>query len=200
MEYPSPIANLIDNLTNLPGIGPKTAQRLALHLLRRPKEEVRSLARSIWEAKQKTVYCSICNNFSDRDPCHVCSDDERDHSQICVVERPADVIAMEKTGNFDGLYHVLQGAISPTDGVGPEDIKLQELIERLRNNDVEEVIVATNPTVEGEATAMYVARMAKPTGVRVTRIARGLPEGGDLDYVDEMTLSRALDGRRDIEE
>jgi recombination protein RecR len=198
MYYPEPIENLIEELTRLPGIGPKTGQRLALHLLQRPEEEVRNLAEALVQAKSEIQYCSVCCNYTDVDPCRVCSDDQRDRSVIAVVEDPADVIAMERTREYQGLYHVLQGAVSPMEGIGPEDIKIKELLERLQQGSIEEVILATNPTVEGEATALYVARLAKPLGLRVTRIARGLPEGGDLDYVDEVTLTRALEGRQEL--
>jgi recombination protein RecR len=198
MYYPEPIENLIEELTRLPGIGPKTGQRLALHLLQRPEEEVRNLAEALVQAKSEIEYCSVCCNYTDIDPCRVCSDDQRDRSVIAVVEDPADVIAMERTREYQGLYHVLQGAVSPMEGIGPEDIKIKELLERLQQGSIEEVILATNPTVEGEATALYVARLAKPLGLRVTRIARGLPEGGDLDYVDEVTLTRALEGRQEL--
>lgn len=196
--FTGPIARLIEQLTKLPGIGPKTAQRLVMHLLRRPTGEVEDLAQAIRDAKQRTRYCTICSNLSEDDICSVCADPVRDSKTICVVEEPADVVAMERTRQYRGLYHVLQGAISPLDGVGPEQIKVNELLERLKKGRVEEVILASNPTIEGEATALYIARMIAPMGIRVTRIARGIPEGGALDYVDELTLTRALEGRRDI--
>ncbi len=198
MYYPEPIERLIDELTRLPGVGSKTAQRLALHLLKRPSEEVTALARALTEAKGKIRYCSVCSNYTDVDPCQICSDERREGAVLCVVEDPGDVIAMERTREFRGRYHVLQGAISPMEGIGPDDIRLRELIDRLADGNISEVILATNPTVEGEATALYIARLVKPLGIRVTRIARGLPEGGDIDYVDEVTLTRALEGRREL--
>ncbi|MEW6725258.1 MAG: recombination mediator RecR [Bacillota bacterium] len=198
MYFPDPVARLIDQLTKLPGIGPKTAQRLAFHLLSVPRDEVENLARSMVVAKDKTRYCSICQNLTENDPCPICSSQARDRSLICVVEEPRDVVAMEKTREFRGLYHVLQGAISPLDGIGPEDIRIKELISRLGDGTTKEIIIATNPNIEGEATAMYLARLIKPMGIRVTRIASGLPVGGDLEYADEVTLSKALEGRREI--
>lgn len=198
MYYPPPVARLIDELTRLPGIGPKTAQRLAFHVLGLPTENVASLAGALVEAKEKTVCCSVCQNISDRDPCPLCRNTDRDGSMICVVQEPRDVVAMERTREYHGLYHVLHGAISPLEGVGPEDIKVRELLLRVGNGVVKEVILATNPNIEGEATAMYIARLVKPIGVRVTRIARGLPVGGDLEYADEVTLTKALEGRREI--
>jgi len=198
MYYPEPIERLIEELTRLPGIGPKTAQRLALHLLRRPDEEVGALSRALTEAKARIRNCSVCCNYTDVDPCAVCSDERRDRSVIAVVEDPGDVVAMERTGEYRGLYHVLQGAISPMEGIGPDDVRIKELLLRLHEGTVREVILATNPTVEGEATALYIARLLKPLDIKVTRIARGLPEGGDLDYVDEVTLTRALEGRREL--
>lgn len=189
---------MIAELTKLPGIGPKSAQRLAFHLLFRPVEEVSALARAIMDARTKIRQCSICGHITDADPCSICRDDGRSDRLICVVEHPRDVLAMERTGEFQGRYHVLHGAISPMDGIGPDDIRIKELLARLSGSRVEEVIVATNPNVEGEATALYLARLIKPLGVRITRIARGLPEGGDLDYADEITLARALEGRREL--
>lgn len=198
MYYPPPVAKLIDELTRLPGIGPKTAQRLAFHILALPTENVASLAGALVEAKEKTVYCSVCQNISDRDPCPLCRSNDRDASMICVVQEPRDVVAMERTREYHGLYHVLHGAISPLEGIGPEDIKVRELLVRTGSGTVKEVILATNPNIEGEATAMYIARLLKPIGIRVTRIARGLPVGGDLEYADEVTLTKALEGRREI--
>ena len=198
MRYAEPIARLIAELTRLPGVGPKTAQRLAFHLLFEPKEDVLRLARAIVHARETVRPCSICGNLTDTDPCALCSDPARDPTVLCVVEQPRDVVAMERTAQFRGRYHVLHGAISPMDGVGPDDLRIKELLARLGDGQVQEVILATNPNVEGEATAMYLARLIKPLGIRVTRIARGLPEGGDLDYVDEITLSRALEGRREL--
>lgn len=198
MNYADPIARLIAELTKLPGIGPKSAQRLAFHLLFQPRDEVRVLAESIWRARERVRPCSVCSNLTDRDPCAICSDPNREESTLCVVEHPRDVHAMERMREFRGRYHVLQGVISPMDGVGPDDLTIKALLSRLEDGGITEVILATNPTVEGEATALYLARLLKPTAIRVTRIARGLPEGGDLDYVDEITLSRAFEGRREL--
>lgn len=198
MRYAEPVARLIGELSKLPGIGPKSAQRLAFHLLFQPHDDVRALADAIVDARERVAPCSECANLTDRDPCTICSDPGRAREQVCVVEHPRDVVAMERVGEFRGRYHVLQGVISPMDGVGPEDLRIKQLLARLEAGDVQEVIIATNPDVEGEATAMYLARLVKPLDVRVTRIARGLPEGGDLDYVDEVTLSRALEGRREL--
>ncbi|MFW5786669.1 MAG: recombination mediator RecR [Halanaerobiales bacterium] len=197
--YPRPMGKLIGELSKMPGIGPKTAQRLAFYILGMGKGEVNELAHALTDAKEKIKFCSICNNLTESDPCKYCSDPERDQSLICVVESPKDVIAMEKTGEYRGLYHVLHGAISPIDGVGPDDIKIQNLLPRLKeDNNVEEVIVATDPNAEGDATAMYLGKLLKPLGVKVTRIAHGLPVGGDLEYADEVTLSKALEGRQEI--
>ncbi len=196
--YAQSISSLIEALTRLPGIGPKSAQRLALHLLRRPMDEVQGLAQAIMEARTNIRYCSSCQNLTDVDPCAICGDQRRDLSIICVVERPSDVVAMERTREFRGQYHVLHGTISPVDGIGPEELKIKELLARLETDQISEIVIATNPNVEGEATALYLARLIKPLGLRVTRIARGLPEGGDLDYVDEATLARAFEGRRDL--
>ncbi|MGE5577679.1 MAG: recombination mediator RecR [Syntrophothermus sp.] len=198
MYYAAPVARLIGELTKLPGIGPKTAQRLAFHIIRTSREDAQNLSEAIVEVKDKIIYCSTCFNITDQDPCRLCSDPSRDRSVICVVEEPKDVVALERTRDFKGMYHVLQGAISPMEGVGPDDIRLKELLPRLQDGLVKEVILATDPNVEGEATAMYVARLVKPLGVKVTRIAHGLPVGGDLEYVDEVTLSRALEGRREM--
>lgn len=199
MHHAPAFARLIAELEKLPGIGPKTAQRLAYHLLFRPQEEVRALAEAMVRARASVRYCSVCANLTDRDPCAICRDPARDPQVICVVEQPRDVAAMERAGEFRGRYHVLHGVISPMDGVGPDELRVRELLERLRQDPpVEEVIIATNPTVEGEATALYLARLIKPLGPRVTRIARGVPEGGDLEYVDEVTLAKALQGRQEI--
>jgi len=198
MYYAEPLDKLINALTSLPGIGPKTAQRLALYLLQRPQEEIDALARALLEAKAKIHYCPVCCNYTDTDPCQICQDHRRDRTTVCVVENPGDVLAMERTREYRGLYHVLHGAISPMEGIGPDEIRIKELLTRLQEGTIKEVILATNPTVEGEATALYIARLIKPLGVRVTRIARGLPEGGDIDYVDEVTLVRALEGRREL--
>lgn len=196
--YPMPVARLVEQFSKLPGIGAKTAQRLAFFVLNMPESEVRALSQAIIEAKQKTKYCSICGNLTDIDPCFICRNTSRDASIICVVEEPRDVIAMEKTREFKGVYHVLHGAISPMTGVGPNDIRIKELLERLKKGGVKEVIVATNPNVEGEATAMYLSKLIKPLGILVTRIAHGVPVGGDLEYADEVTLTKALEGRREI--
>lgn len=198
MYYAEPIARLIEELTKLPGIGPKTAQRLAFHLLNMEKSAVRAVAEAIVDAREKVKYCSICCNLTDQDPCSICSNSSRDHSTICVVQEPRDVVAMEKTREYKGLYHVLQGALNPMEGVGVEDIRIKELMARLGDGKVQEVILCTNPNTEGETTAMYIARYIKPLGVKVTRIARGLPMGGDLEYADEVTLAKALEGRREI--
>ena len=195
-QYAKPLANLIRELSKLPGIGGKSAQRLAFHILSMDDREAEILADSITRAKSSMKYCSVCGNLTDKDPCDICSDERRDHSVICVVEQARDVAAMERMKEYSGVYHVLHGAISPMDGIGPEAINLKQLILRLQQNDVREVILATNPTIEGEATAMYAARLIKPSGILVTRIAHGIPVGGDLEYTDEITLSKAMEGRR----
>lgn len=196
--YSRSIAKLIEELSKLPGIGNKTAQRLAFFIINMPEEDVKNLSRAIIEAKEKIRYCSICYNITDSDVCKICSDKERDQSVICVVSDPMDVVAMEKTRDYKGIYHVLHGAISPMDGIGPEDIKIMELLNRVKTKDIKEVILATNPDIEGEATSMYIAKLLKPLGVKVTRIAHGVPVGGDLEYTDVATLSRALEGRREM--
>lgn len=198
-QFAQPIANLIAQLSKLPGIGPKTAQRLAFHILHAPEEDVRKLAEALLEAKTKVHQCSRCFNITDVDPCPICSDETRDQKVICVVEGPRDIIALERTREYRGLYHVLHGALSPMDGIGPENLKVKELLQRLNQGDFTEVIIATNPNVEGEATALYLARLLKPLGLKVTRIAHGLPVGGELEYADEMTLARAFEGRREME-
>lgn len=197
-QYPKPLAKLINELSKLPGIGGKTAQRLAFHILSMTDVEARNLAEAITEAKAEMKYCSVCGNLTDTDPCAICSDKSRRQDVICVVESPRDVMAMERIREFDGLYHVLHGAISPMDGIGPEDINLKSLIVRLQNSDVKEIILATNPNIEGEATAMYIARLIKPSGIKVSRIANGIPVGGDLEYADEVTLLKAMEGRREL--
>jgi recombination protein RecR len=197
-HYPEPVARLIDALQRLPGIGPKTAQRLTFYLLKRPRDEVRELSEALLAVKERIVYCRTCFNVTDQDPCRICADSSRDARLICIVEEPNDLLAMERTGEYRGLYHVLLGALSPLDGIGPEDLKIRELLARLDAGGVTEVILATNPNVEGEATALYLAKLLRPLGVRVTRIARGLPVGGDLEYADQVTLSKALEGRREI--
>lgn len=196
--YSPPIARLIEELEKLPGIGHKTAQRLAFHILNLPAEKSEALANAIKEAKLKTRYCSICSNITETDPCSICGSVKRDHGIICVVEDPKDVIAMERIREFNGVYHVLQGVISPMEGIGPEDIRIKELLQRIRDGNTREVIMATDPDVEGEATAMYISRLLKPIGIRITRIAHGIPVGGDLEYADEVTLAKALEGRREL--
>ena len=197
-QYPKPLAKLIGEFAKLPGIGYKTAQRLAFHILSLDDAEAQALADSITEAKREMKYCSICGNLTDQDPCAICSDQNRRTDVICVVESPKDVAAMERIREFNGQYHVLNGVISPMEGVGPEDINLRSLIKRLQNSDVRELIIATNPNIEGEATAMYIARLIKPAGIKVTRIAHVLPVGGDLEYADEVTLLKAMEGRREL--
>lgn len=198
MYYPEPISKLIEGFMKLPGIGPKTASRLAFYVLSMKEDDVLHMAKALVNVKRDLTYCSVCCNITDTDPCRVCQDKQRDQSMICVVQDPKDVIAMEKMREYDGQYHVLHGAISPMDGIGPEDIKVPELLKRLQNEEVQELILATNPTIEGEATAMYISRLVKPFQIKVTRIAHGLPVGGDLEYADEVTLSKALEGRREL--
>jgi recombination protein RecR len=193
-----PVARLIEAFHRLPGVGPKSAQRLTYHLLRAPESEARALAQAVLELKERITLCSRCQNVTESDPCLLCTDPQRDTSLICVVEEPLDILALERAGAYRGLYHVLHGAISPMDGIGPEDLKLDELIVRLRGGEVHEVIMATNPNLEGEATAMYVSRLVTPMSVRVTRLARGLPVGADLEYADDITLSRALENRQEV--
>lgn len=198
-QYPKPLNKLINELSKLPGIGGKTAQRLAFHILALEESEATALANSIVNAKRSLHYCSVCGNLTDTDPCKICSDESRDRTKVCVVETPQDVIAMERIREFKGMYHVLHGAISPVEGIGPNDINLKSLITRLQQHDeIDEIIVATNPNIEGEATAMYIARLLKPSGIKVTRIAHGIPVGGDLEYADEVTLLKAMEGRREI--
>lgn len=194
----APISRLIEALHRLPGIGPKSAQRLTYFLLRTPAAEARALAQAITDVKERIIFCSICQNVTETDPCDICTDAQRDQSMICVVEEPLDILSIERSRSFRGLYHVLHGVISPMEGVGPEDLKFQELLARLRNGTVTEVIMATNPNLEGEATAMYASRALQSTGVRVTRLARGLPTGSDLEYADDQTLARALEHRQDV--
>ncbi len=196
--YAPPVAKLIDEFEKLPGIGHKTAQRLALHVIGLSKEKSDALASAITEAKLKTHYCSICCNLTDIDPCSICTNKQRDRTSVCVVEDTRDVIAIEKTREYKGLYHVLHGVISPMDGTGPEDIKIKELLSRIKENVITEVIIATNPDIEGEATAMYISKLLKPLGIKTTRIAHGVPVGGDLEYADEVTLAKAIEGRREI--
>jgi recombination protein RecR len=191
----APVARLIEQFNRLPGIGPKSAQRLAYHILRVPTQEAEALASAIVDVKERIILCGICQNLSDVDPCYICRNDRRDHATICVVEEPLDILAFERTRSFKGVYHVLHGVISPMDGIGPDDLKIRELLARLGDSSVREIILATNPTLEGDATAMYLDRLIAPAGINVTRLARGLPVGADLEYADEVTLTRALEGR-----
>jgi recombination protein RecR len=197
MSLPDPLVRLIEELQRLPGIGPKGAQRLAFHILKAPREQADRLADALRDVKTSVTYCSICNNITDSDPCAFCRSDERDHRLICVVEEPQNVSAVEKTREFKGVYHVLMGALSPLQGIGPDNLKIKGLLSRIQNG-VNEVILATNPNVDGEATAIYLARLLKPLGVRVTRIAMGVPVGSDLEYADEVTMHKALEGRREV--
>ncbi|HUV05948.1 MAG TPA: recombination mediator RecR [Armatimonadota bacterium] len=198
MYYPKSLAKLVGVLEKLPGIGPKSAQRIAFYILRESDEDARNLAEAITEVKDKITQCKICYNFSDQEVCDICASEKRDKATICVVAEPRDVIAMEKTNEYKGTYHVLQGVISPMDGIGPDMLRIRELQQRVTSNPVKEVILATNPTIEGDTTSMYLAGILKPLGLRVTRIAHGMPVGGDLDYADQATLIRALEGRREI--
>ena len=193
-----PISRLIEEFNKLPGIGPKTAQRLAYHLLKGPPERSRDLADAVLGIKENLRLCSVCLNITDNDPCGICADETRDVTKVCVVEEPIDIMPLERTRKFRGLYHVLHGVISPSDGIKPEDLRIRELLERLARAGITEVILATNPNVEGEATSMYIQRLISPLGIRVTRLARGLPFGGDLEYADAVTLSRALEGRQEM--
>ena len=197
-SFALPLQNLIEEFEKLPGIGSKTAQRLAFFILNRSKEDAQKFAAAIIDAKESLYYCKVCQNLSDREVCGICDNPMRDHSVICVVESPRDVIQIEKTNEFSGVYHVLHGAISPMDNVGPDDIRIKELIARISGGDVKEVIMATNPNLEGETTAMYISKLIKPFGINVTRIAHGVPVGGELEFADEITLSRALKGRVEI--
>jgi recombination protein RecR len=197
-DYAEPIEKLIDEFRKLPGVGVKSAQRLAYSVLRRPREDAERLSRAILEVKDKILYCSRCNNFSDRDPCHYCSNAARSCETICVVEEPNDILAIEKTREYHGQYHVLHGVLSPMNGVGPEHLMLKNLLERLRDGNVREIILATNPNVEGEATAIYIAKLLKPIGLKVSRIALGVPVGSDLEFADEVTMSKALENRREM--
>jgi recombination protein RecR len=197
MSLPDALIRLIEELQRLPGIGPKGAQRLAFHILRTPREQTDRLAEALRDVKERVTYCSVCNNITDADPCAYCSNDERNHNVICVVEEPQNVTAVERSREFRGVYHVLMGALSPLQGVGPDDLKIKGLLSRV-GNGVTEIILATNPNVEGEATAIYLARLLKPLGVKVTRIAMGVPVGSDLEYADEVTMHKALEGRREV--
>jgi recombination protein RecR len=196
---PRAIARLIEEFHRLPGVGPKTAQRLTFYLLRAPKEQAQSLSEALSGLKERVVTCSICQNIAEENPCAICRDESRDRSIICVVEEPLDVLALERTREYHGLYHVLHGAISPVDGIGPDDLRMQELLTRIRRDPgIKEIVLATNPNLEGEATSMYLERLIKPLAIKLTRLARGLPVGGDLEYADEVTLTRALEGRREV--
>jgi len=193
-----PVSRLIEEFSKLPGVGPKSAQRLTYYLLRASPEDAQALAQAILEVKEKIILCSLCQNITDSDPCAICRNDQRDQDSICVVEEPLDILALERTGSYKGLYHVLHGVISPMDGIGPDDLKVRELLARLKTGQVQEVIMATNPNLEGEATAMYLTRLIAPLGLKVTRLARGLPMGADLEYADNVTLARALEGRQEV--
>jgi len=197
-DYAEPLARLIDELKRLPGIGQKSAQRIAFHLQRLPREEAERLSSALLEAKDKIRLCSLCNNLTDRDPCEFCADPTRASDVICVVETPYNVVAVEKTREFHGLYHVLDGALSPLQGIGPDQLKIKGLLERLKAGRIKEIIIATNPNVEGEATAIYLSKLIKPLGVKVTRIAMGIPVGSELDFADEVTMLKAIEGRREI--
>ena len=198
IKYAKPLQNLINEFSKLPGVGSKSAQRLAFHILSLPDSDVERFSEALTTAKKSLKRCSVCGNLTDQDPCSICSDASRDSETICIVESPRDVMAMERLDDYKGLYHVLHGAISPVEGVGPEDINLMSLLKRLQGSDVKEIIVATNPTIEGEATAVYISRLIKPSGIKVSRIAHGIPVGGDLEYADEVTLLKALEGRHEI--
>lgn len=195
---PEPIQRLIEAFHRLPGIGPKSAQRLAYHVLRASEQEASALAQALLDVKQRIRFCSLCMNITEADPCAFCQDSRRDHTVVCVVEQPLDVLAIERSGGFRGLYHVLHGVLNPMDGIGPEHIHVRELVVRLQTGEIQEVIMATNPSLEGEATAMYIQRLIGPAGLKVTRLARGLPSGADLEYTDDVTLARALEGRQEI--
>jgi recombination protein RecR len=195
---PEPVTRLIEAFSQLPGIGPKTASRLTFFLLRRPAEQALALAEALKELKQKVVFCTECFNITEASPCAVCRDEGRDRTTICVVEEPLDVLAIDRTGEYRGLYHVLHGVLSPVEGIGPDELRINELVARAKGGPIQEVLLATNPNLEGEATAMYIARLLQPLNVRVTRLARGLPVGGDLEYADAITLSRALQGRQEM--
>ena len=197
---PGPVVRLIEEFHKLPGVGPKSAQRLTYYLLRMPASEARALAEAILEVKERIIFCATCQNVTDTSPCRICDSGQRERNMICVVEEPMDTLAVERSGSYHGLYHVLHGAISPMDGIGPEELKIEELLARLRGDEVSEVILATNPNLEGEATAMYLTRLLRPLGVKVTRLARGLPMGGDLEYADDVTLTRAMEGRQEMQE
>ena len=198
LHYPEPLARLISELQKLPTIGPKTAQRLAFYMTKMPDEETAKLAHAITDVKTRLSHCTICGNITDRNPCNICTDSERDHQVICVIEEPDDLLAIERTNEFKGVYHTLMGVLSPLDGVGPKDIRIDALFERIRNEDIREVIVATNYTTQGQATALFLKNLLEDLGISITRIAYGIPAGGDLEYIDQVTLARALEGRREI--
>ncbi|MDP2319086.1 MAG: recombination mediator RecR [Acidobacteriota bacterium] len=198
MSLPASLQELVDQFKRLPGVGAKSAQRLAFHVLRTPREDAERLCQAIRDVKDRVTYCTTCNNITDTDPCLMCGDETRDHRVICVVEEPQNVNVVDRTGGFKGVFHVLMGAISPLQGIGPDDLKIKGLLARIGVDRVDEVILATNPTVEGEATAIYLARLLKPLGIRVTRIATGIPVGSDLDYADDLTVGKAMDGRREV--
>ena len=198
MSQPEPLTRLIEHLQRLPGIGRKSAQRLAFHVMKSPREDAERLAEALRDVKDKVLYCTTCNNVTDADPCPICTDDARDARVICVVEEPTNVLAIERSRDFNGRYHVLMGALSPLQGIGPDDLRIKGLLTRVDSGGVEEIILATNPNVEGEATAIYLARLLKPLGVRVTRIAMGVPVGGDLEYADDITMHKAIEGRREV--
>ncbi len=198
MALPASLQELVDQFKKLPGVGAKSAQRLAFHILRAPREDAERLCQAIRDVKDRVTYCTTCNNITDTDPCLMCGDEARDHRVICVVEEPQNVNVVDRSGGFRGVYHVLMGAISPLQGVGPDDLKIKGLLARIGTDGVDEVILATNPNVEGEATAIYLARLLKPLGIRVTRIATGIPVGSDIDYADDLTVGKAMDGRREV--
>ncbi len=195
---PEPIARLIQEFSKLPGVGPKSAQRLAYHVLRAPEDEARALAQALADVKERVILCETCFNITERNPCSLCDNEQRDRTLVCVVEQPLDVLVVERTGGYRGLYHVLHGSLNPIDGVGPEQLRMQELLWRVEAGGIMEVIMATNPNLEGEATSMYLQRLLQPLGVRVTRLARGLPSGADIEYMDDLTLSRAIEGRQEL--
>jgi len=197
-SYPDPLAKLISELQKLPSIGPKTAQRIAMHILRMKDEDAKRLGQVISDVKDQIMYCSLCGGVTDRDLCHICSDQRRDHNVICVVEETDDIIALEKAGIFKGVYHVLMGVLSPLEGINPDDLRIKELFERINSHEITEVVIATNPNAQGQATALYLSKKIKPMGIMVTQLAYGLPIGGDIEYADEVTLGKALEGRREI--
>lgn len=198
LYYPEPLAKLISELQKLPSIGPKTAQRIAMHILRMKDDDAKRLGQLVSDVKDQIIHCSICGGVADRDPCHICGDTRRDHKIICVVEETDDVIALEKAGIFKGIYHVLMGALSPLEGINPDDLRINQLFGRINSQEIEEIVIATNPNAQGQATAIYLSKKIKPMGIKVTQLAYGLPIGGDIEYADEVTLGKALEGRREI--